>query len=287
MTKFVGVSKTARRKTTFSETAADRRLALAMHSVNGEPIAQAEEAAGAAEVRVAPRTRVAFLLARDGAAFGAGPVVVQLFDDEAPAGAQAFRLMVLAEGSRLNALQPGVRADFQAAAQCSLQREEVSVSLDSPGLVSVCSSGFSLSLRAPPRGQQVVGLLTSGLQTLTDLCSIHCGEGGAPTSNVLVCAACTLLNGASDGAELALALSHEDKAAQAARAVEQRSETVAQTRTRLGAESRAQRQSVSAAVELALQQSKKPRLAPAAQSVKGMMFAELLGPDSEDEPETD
>ena len=264
MTKFVGVSKTA------------RRITLKRSECDAEAIVEVREV-------LRQRTRVAFTLAKDGAAFGSGPLVVQLYDDEAPVGAEAFRSMALAVGARLSSLQPGVRADFRAATRALIAREEVTSSRNSPGLVTLSGSGFSISLHAPPRGDQLVGVVTSGLDIVTALCSLPCGEDGTPIATVLLCAGCTLVSGAGDGAELALALSHAERAAQAASSEAQRGESAAETRRRLDAESTENRQNTAAAVAVAMQKKRKRSTPP---SARGGMLAQLM-PDEDSDSDPD
>ena len=146
----------------------------------------------------------------------------------------------------------------------------------SPVLPSqLTGSGFCLSLQAAPPGLQVAGqVLGSGLSVLEALTRLPCVEGGRPASAVLVCSATTVLHaGGGDGAVLALALSHEERAAQAARAASERAEAPVETRVRLASESAALRAAVSEAVEQGQQRAANShRRAPAA-GARGMLAA--------------
>lgn len=301
MTKFVGVAKGSRHSRPAS-MGADRRVALAMFQLTGETPAEEADALPAA-VDEAARTQAHFQFAADGVPFGQ-PVVVELFDDRAPASAQEFRVRSLGAQSRLGAVvayegAPVVRLAAgsyvhigEATAGHKAALEDDSLRHDAPGLVSFALGPlprFSITLCACPSldgRQQVVGRVVSGLSTVEELSRLQ-AEDGRPKQSLLVCACGTLASGSAAGAVSGLALSAEAKAKAAAKTAAERSESAQQTRSRLEQESERARSALSLTVREALNSNKRQKTGEGGPRGAGGMLSALLGGSSSGESGSD
>lgn len=212
------------------------------------------------------------------------PVVVELLDDRVPLSCAALRGRTASlEGELVAAVATGSRVDVGVEpAPARGELEDTRLRHDAPGTVSLRGSRvtFALAACAALDGlQQVVGRVTSGLATLHALASLEavCGQ---PARRALVCSCGVYAPSSSRSLAVAAAATAQQKE----RALAERAETPAETRSRLALESEAARGAVSAAVQdwLDARPAKRARATEDAARRPGMLDSLLGGSDSEE-----